>query len=184
MFNLKQYQGEMDKAIEFFKQAMASVRTGRAHVAMLDGVKVEAYGSKMPLNQVANVVVADAQSLLVSPFDVNNLQTIVGAIRNDQSLGLNPTDDGKNIRIPIPALTEERRLEIVKMTRNKVEDSKIKIRNIRQDALKDVKNLKDAKQISEDDAKRFEKDIQDLVNKTQEQVESLFAEKEKEITTI
>ncbi len=184
MFDLKQCQSEMDKVIEFFQQAMKSVRTGRAQASMLDNVRVEVYGTQMPLNQVANVVVADAQMLTITPFDANNLQAIATAIRNDQSLGLNPSDDGRLVRVPIPALTTERRLEIVKQASEKVEEAKIRVRNVRQDALKDIKKLKDDKQISEDDARRFEKDIQDLVNKTQEQIEALFKQKEQEITTI
>ncbi len=184
MFDLKKHQGEMDKVIEFFKQAMQSVRTGRAHVSMLANVKVEVYGTLMPLNQVANVVVADAQMLMITPFDANNVQAVAAAIRNDQSLGLNPSDDGKLVRVPIPALTTERRQEIVKQAHEKVEEAKIRVRNVRQDALKDVKKLKDDKQISEDDAKRFEKEVQALVDKTQAAIEELFKQKEKEITTI
>ena len=184
MFDLKKYQSEMNKVVDFFAQAMQAVRTGRAHASMLANVKVEAYNAMMPLNQVANVVVADAQMLIITPFDGNNLQAIASAIRNDQTLGLNPSDDGKVVRVPIPALTTERRQEIVKQASEKVEEAKIRIRNVRQDALKDLKRLKDDKQISEDEMHRFEKDIQNLVEKVQVQVEEVFKQKEKEITTI
>lgn len=184
MFELSQYQEEMKKIIEFFTQAMQSVRTGRAQASMLANVKVEAYGTVMPLNQVANVVVADAQMLMITPFDVNNVQAIASSIRNDRSLGLNPSDDGKTVRVPIPPLTTERRLEIVKQAGEKVEEAKIRIRNVRQDAFKELKKLKDDKQISEDDQRRYEKDVQTLVDKTQEEIEAIFKQKEKEITTI
>ena len=184
MFDTNPYEEKMNAAFGFFQDELKKVRTGRAHASMLDNVRVEVYGMQMPLNQVANVVAADAQMLTITPFDANNLQAIATAIRNDQSLGLNPSDDGRLVRVPIPALTTERRLEIVKQASEKVEEAKIRVRNVRQDALKDIKKLKDDKQISEDDARRFEKDVQDLVNKTQERVEELFKQKEKEITTI
>ncbi len=184
MFEIKKYESEMDKVIEFFKDAMKAVRTGRAQASMLDNVKVEVYGTHMPLNQTANITVTDAQMITVTPFDANNLQLIAAAIRDDQTLGLNPTDDGKNVRVPIPPLTEERRLEIVKQTKTKVEDAKIRIRNIRQEAIKELKNLKNDKKISEDDQKTYEQKVQDLVNQTQDQIEQIFKDKEKELTTI
>lgn len=184
MFELKKYQTEMNKIIEFFTDKMRSVRTGRAHPAMLDGVRVEAYGAMMPLNQVANVAVSDAQLLTVTPFDVNNIKAISEAIRNDQSLGFNPSDDGRVVRVPIPSLTQERREEIVKQVREKVEEAKVSVRNLRQDALKDIKKLKEDKSISDDEAFRLEKNVQDLVNETQDKIESIFVEKEKELMTI
>lgn len=184
MFNLKKYNQEMDKVFDYFKDNLKSVRTGRAHTSMLDGVMVEAYGTSMPLNQTANITVSDAQMLLVTPFDVNNLEAIVAAIRNNQTLGLNPTDDGKNIRVPIPPLTEERRLQMVKQVKTKVEEAKVSVRNIRHDAIKEVKNLKNDKKISEDDQKLYEKQIQDLVDQTQDNIDKLFAEKEQEMTTV
>jgi len=122
--------------------------------------------------------------ILVSPFDPSNVQAIVGAIRADQSLGLNPSDDGRVVRVPIPALTEERRREIVKQTGEKVEDAKIALRNIRQDALKEAKRLQGDKQLSEDDVKRIEKGIDDDVQKFNAQIDEIFKAKEKEILTI
>ncbi len=184
MFNIKQYDAEMKKVVDFFKENLKSVRTGRAHTSMLDSVKVEVYGTSMPLNQVANVTVADAQMLVISPFDANNIEAITASIRNNQSLGLNPTDDGKLIRVPIPALTEERRLEMVKQVKSKLEESKISLRNVRQDALKDLKKLKDDKKASEDEIKMYEKEVQDLVEKTQFELEEVFKEKEQEMTKI
>jgi ribosome recycling factor len=138
----------------------------------------------MPLNQVANVVAAEAQMLTITPFDAGNLQAIVSAIRADQSLGLNPSDDGRLVRVPIPALTEERRKQIVKQTSEKVEEARIALRNIRQDALKEAKRLKDAKEISEDDQKRFEKGIDDSMTTYNAAIDAAFKEKEKEILTI
>ena len=184
MFDLKKYQVEMTKVVDFLMEKMKAVRTGRAHPDMLDGVRVEVYGALLPLNQVANVVVTDAQLLTVTPFDTNNLQAIAGAIRSDRALGFNPSDDGRVVRVPIPSLTEERRREIVKQTREKVEESKVAVRNLRQDAIKEIKKLKDAKSVSEDEAKRLEKAVQELVDKTQDQIEAEFVTKEKDLMTI
>lgn len=184
MFDLKKYQVEMTKVVDFLMEKMKAVRTGRAHPDMLDGVRVEVYGALLPLNQVANVVVTDAQLLTVTPFDTNNLQAIAGAIRADRALGFNPSDDGRVVRVPIPSLTEERRREIVKQTREKIEESKVSVRNLRQDAIKEIKKLKDAKSVSEDEAKRLEKSVQELVDKTQDQIEAEFVTKEKDLMTI
>lgn len=184
MFDLKKYQQEMDKILEFFREKMATIRTGRAHPSMLANIKVEVYGTLLPLNQVANVVVADAQMLTVTPFDVNNLQAIAAAIRNDKSLGLNPSDDGRLVRVPIPPLTEERRREIVKQASEKVEESKVSVRSTRQDAIKEIKRLKDAKSISDDEAHRLEKNVQDLVDQTQKQIDEEFKAKEQDLLTV
>lgn len=184
MFNLKPFEDKFNNAVIHFEDEMKKVRTGRAHPAMLDGVHVEAYGQKMPLNQVANVTASEAQLLTITPFDPSNIGAISAAIRADQSLGLNPSDDGRLVRVPIPALTEERRKLIVKQTAEKVEDARIALRNIRQDALKEVKRLKDAKEISEDDQKRAEKSIEDAVASFNTKIDEIFKAKEKEILTI
>ena len=184
MFDLKQYEARFNSAVMHFADEIKKVRTGRAHPTMLDGIFVEAYGQRMPLNQVANVTVPEAQLLTVTPFDPTNIQAVVGAIRNDQSLGLNPSDDGRIIRVPIPPLTEERRKQIVKQTSEKVEDARIALRNIRQEAFKETKRMKDAKELSEDDQKRSEKGIDDLVTAANAKLDSLFRDKEKEILTI
>ncbi len=131
MFDTTDDKNKMSAVIERFKEEMKMVRTGRAHPDMLSSIKVEAYGQFMPLNQVANVTAADATMLVITPFDPTNIQSIAAAIRADQSLGLNPADDGRVIRVPIPALTEERRKEIVKNASEKVENAKVAIRNIR-----------------------------------------------------
>jgi len=184
MFNQKQYEDRFTATISHFGDELRKVRTGRAHPTMLDGITVEAYGQRMPLNQVANVTVPEAQLITITPFDPTNIQAVVAAIRNDQSLGLNPSDDGRIIRVPIPPLTEERRKQIVKQTSEKVEEARIALRNIRQEALKETKRLKDAKEMSEDDQKRSEKAIDDLVASSNNQLDAAFREKEKEILTL
>ena len=158
MFDTKEDRKKMEGIIERFKNEMKKVRTGRAHPDMLAGIKVEVYGQMIPLNQVSNITASDATLLVITPFDPTNIQSIVAAIRNDQSLGLNPADDGRVIRVPIPALTEERRKEIVKTASAKVEEAKVAIRNAREDARKTVKN---AAELSEDIRKRAEKEIDD-----------------------
>lgn len=184
MFNTKHYEDRMSASVAHFQDELKKVRTGRAHPSMLDSVHVEAYGQKMPLNQVANVVAPEPQLLTITPFDPSNLQAIAAAIRADQSLGLNPSDDGRVVRVPIPPLTEERRKQIVKQTSEKVEEARISLRTIRQDAQKEAKRLKDNKEISEDDQKRAEKSIDDLMATFNAQIDSAFKDKEKEILTI
>jgi ribosome recycling factor len=184
MFDTDTYELKMTSALEHFEEELRKVRTGRSHPSMLDGIKVEAYGVLTPLNQVSNVTAPEPQMLQVTPFDPSNVQAIAGAIRADQSLGFNPSDDGRTIRIPVPPLTEERRKQLVKQTSDKVEETRIALRNIRQDALKDAKRKKDAKELSEDDEKRVEKEIDRLMADYQGQIEAIFAAKEKDILTI
>jgi ribosome recycling factor len=184
MFDTKPYEDKFTSAIAHFEEELKKVRTGRAHPGMLDSVMVEAYGQKMPLNQVANVTAAEAQLLQVTPFDPSTIQAISAAIRADQSLGFNPSDDGRIIRVPVPALTEERRKLLVKQTSEKVEDVRIILRNVRQDALKEAKRMKEAKQLSEDDVKRVEKGIDDDIAGYNAQIDGIFKAKEKEILTI
>lgn len=184
MFDTKNYQEKFNTAIEHLREELAKFRVGRAHPDMLADIKVEAYGQKMPINQVANVTAPDAQLLQVTPFDPNNLQLIVDAIRQDQSLGLNPSDDGRLVRVPIPAPNEERRKDLVKQVSARAEDSRIVLRNIRQEALKDIKKRKDSKEMSEDDAKRFEKEIDTAVSASNDKIEELLKLKEKDILTI
>ena len=174
----------MAQAYMHFEEELKKVRTGRAHAAMLDSVTVEAYGQMMPLNQVANVTAPEPQMLLVTPFDPSTLQSIVEAIRKDQSLGFNPSDDGRVIRVPVPALTEERRKQLVKQTGEKIEEARIALRTVRQDGLKDAKHKKDAKELSEDDLKRVEKEFDKLMADYQEKIDAAFKVKEKDILTI
>lgn len=184
MFNTDPYKEKMSHALSYFEDELRKVRTGRSHPSMLDGITVEAYGQKMPLNQVANITAPEPQLLQITPFDPSNVQLIAGAIRADQSLGFNPSDDGRIVRVPIPALTEERRRQLVKQTGEKVEEARIALRTIRQDAFKDAKRKKDVKELSEDDVKRVEKEIDKLMSEYQEKIDAAFKAKEKDILTI
>ena len=178
MFDTKEDRKKMDDIITRFKDEMKKVRTGRAHPDMLSGVKVEVYGQFMPLNQVANITAADATLLVITPFDPSSIQAIAAAIRADQALGLNPADDGRVIRVPIPALTEERRKEIVKNASAKVEQAKVAIRNVREDARKAVKI---ATEMSEDVKKRAEKEIDDITKEFSDKIDAEFKSKSEEI---
>jgi ribosome recycling factor len=151
---------------------------------MLAGITPEVYGQRTPLNQVANITAPEAQQLLVTPFDPSNITAITAAIRDDQSLGLNPSDDGRVIRVPIPALTEERRHELVKQLGEKVENCRIAMRQVRQDAFKDAKRRKDAKELSENDVTRIEKDVDKLMTDYQAKIDTSFKAKEVEVLTI
>lgn len=184
MFNTTPYEQRFQSTVAHFEDELKKVRTGRAHPSMLDSVLVEAYGQRMPLNQLANITAPEAQMLTITPFDPSNIQVISAAIRADQSLGLNPSDDGRLVRVPIPALTEERRHQLVKQTSEKVEDARIALRTIRQDALKEAKRMKDGKELSEDDMKRVEKQIDDIMSATNAQIEDAFKAKEKDILTL
>ena len=181
MFDHLEYQQAMEGVIERFKSEMQKVRTGRAHPDMLSGIKVEAYGQYMPLSQVANITAADATMLLITPFDPSIIQAIASAIRADQTLGLNPADDGRVVRVPVPPLTEERRKEIVKITSTKVEEAKVALRKVRDDARKELKAADD---LSEDVKKRGEKEIDDLIKKFSNKIDELFKIKESEIMKI
>lgn len=184
MFDTKNYESKMDAAMEHFAGELRKVRTGRAHAGMLDGVMVEAYGVLTPLNQVANVTAPEAQMLLVTPFDPSNINAITKAIRDNQSLGFNPSDDGRIVRVPIPPLTEERRRDMVKQAGEKVEEARIALRNVRQDALKEAKRMKDNKEMSEDDQKAIEKQIDQLMRDYQTRIDQEFKEKEQDILTV
>ena len=184
MFDTKPYEDKFNLAVNHFIEELKKVRTGRAHPSQLDGIKVEVYGTLMPLNQASNITAPEAQMLLVTPFDPNNISAICAAIRNDQSSGFNPSDDGRVIRVPVPALTEDRRKQLVKQTSEKVEEAKIALRNIRQDALKDAKRKKEARELSEDDIKRVEKLIDSSMANMNARIDEAFRAKEKDILTI
>ena len=177
-------EAKFKKALEHFEDELKKIRTGRAHPGMLDGVMVEAYGTAMPLNQVSTITAPEAQLLQITPFDPSNLQAIATAIRDNPSLGLNPSDDGRVVRVPIPALTEERRREIAKQLNSKVEDCMIAFRGIRHDAMDTIGEAKKDKDISEDDAKRYSTAIDDVMNKQKQAVDSAAKAKEAEIMTV
>lgn len=182
--DLGSYRVKMKTAVEHLENELKKVRTGRAHPSIIEGVMVEVYGSHMPLNQVANITAPEAQLLQITPFDPSNLQAIAAAIRNDQSLGLNPTDDGRVVRVPMPPLTEERRRQIVKSLGDTIEEARVSLRNIRHDALKEAKRLKEAKEISEDDVKRVESQITEAISEFQSQIEAAQKAKEAEIMRV
>ncbi|MDB5165390.1 MAG: frr, ribosome recycling factor [Candidatus Saccharibacteria bacterium] len=184
MFDTDDYELKMESALGHFEDELKKVRTGRAHPGMLDGITVEVYGTRLPLNQAANVTAPEPQLLQITPFDPGNITAITTAIRDDQSLGFNPSDDGRLIRVPVPALTEERRKQMVKQAGEKVEEARIALRNVRQDALKEAKRLKEAKELSEDDVKRVEKEIDTLMSDYNQKIETAFRDKEKDILTI
>ncbi len=181
MFDTKEYRKKMEAAMERFKNELKKLRTGRAHPDMLSGLKIEVYGQVMPLNQVANVTAADATMLVITPFDPSNIAAISNAVRADQALGLNPADDGRVIRVPIPALTEERRKEIVKNAAGKVEEAKVALRNVREDARKAIKI---ADEMSEDIKKRAEKEIDELTKEFSNKIDAEFKNKSDEIMKI
>jgi ribosome recycling factor len=170
----------MDKAVEDFRKAMAATRTGRASVHMLDGVNVEAYGAQMPLNQVAQVHAPEAQLLTVQPFDPSQLAAIEKAIRSGD-LGLNPMNDGKMIRVPVPPLTQERRQDMVKHLHRILEEHRTAIRNIRRDGNDAIKKALKDKKISEDEEKRSLDEIQKLTDGEIKKMEEMSKAKEKEV---
>jgi ribosome recycling factor len=182
--DISQYADKMKQAVLHFNEELKKVRTGRANASMLDGVMVTAYGTPMPLNQVANVTAPEAQLLQITPFDPNNIQAISSAIRDNPTLGLNPMDDGRVVRVPIPALTEERRRELAKTLGGKVEDSMVSIRSIRHDAMDAIDKSKKDRMIGEDDAKRLQKQVDDAVAKSKTDIETAAKAKEIEIMTL
>jgi ribosome recycling factor len=177
-------QAKLQQAVERFKDSLKTLRTGRASAAMLDGVMVEAYGTPMPLIQVATVTAPEAQLIQITPFDPSNLAAIATAIRDNQSLGLNPSDDGRVVRVPVPPLTEERRRELAKQIGQKQEEAMIQLRAIRHDALDLINEAKKDKDIGEDDAKRLTGQIEDAMTKSRNQVEAAAQAKETEILKI
>lgn len=181
---LSDAQTKMQAAVARFGDDLKTLRTGRAHASMLDGVTVEAYGTPMPMNQVATVSTPEPQLLQVTPFDPTNIQAIANAIRNNPTLGLNPTDDGRVVRIQVPPLTEERRREIAKVVGQKQEDCMVVLRNVRHDALNAADRAKKAKELGEDDVKRLEKQIDEAVAKTRSDAEALAKAKEAEIMKV
>jgi ribosome recycling factor len=181
---VEQAKAKLSTATEHFKQEIGKIRTGRAHPGMLDGISVEVYGQSMPLKALASITAPEAQLLQISPFDPNNLKAIADAIRDNQTLDLTPTDDGRVIRINIPPLTVETRQQMVKILNQKVEETFITARQIRHDAFHQGEQAEKNKDISKDDRLRFEKQVDELVAKQKAEVETLAKNKEQEITTI
>ena len=183
MFNDKTYNQKMDKTLEVLNKELSSPRTGRANANMLDLVKVDVYGQKMPINQLATITTPEARTISIQVWDLNNVNLIDSAIKKSE-LGLNPQINGQLIRLPIPDLSEERRNEIKKMIKSMGEKCKISVRNIRREANDDLKNLLKKKEITEDDEKKFEKNVQTFTDEHIKLVDEKIASKEKEIMTI
>ncbi|GAA0395316.1 ribosome recycling factor [Paenibacillus motobuensis] len=178
----KHAEERMEKAIQALKRDLATLRAGRATPALLDRIQVEYYGSLTPLNQLANINTPDSRTLMIQPWDKSSLSDIERAIMKSD-LGLTPANDGMNIRLSIPPLTEERRVELVKMTKKYGEESKVAIRNIRRDANDDIKKLEKT-DISEDESRRHQDDVQKMTDKYIAEVDKVLAAKEKEIMEV
>ena len=181
---LSEVKTKLTQATEHFRQELTKIRTGRAHPGMLDGIKVEVYGQSMPLKGAASVTAPEAQLLQITPFDPANLAAISEAIRNDQSLGLSPSDDGRVVRIQIPPLTAETRNEMVKIVGQKVEETMIASRNARHEALKTLEQAEKDKTISKDERGRLEKQVDEQLAAQKAEIDSSAKAKEQEILTI
>ncbi|MEW6352942.1 MAG: ribosome recycling factor [Pseudomonadota bacterium] len=179
----KNATARMQKSLESLKQEFVKLRTGRAHTSLLDHITVSYYGSDVPLSQVANVTVADARMLTVTPWDKNMVQAIEKAILTSD-LGLNPNTAGTVIRIPLPPLTEERRRDMIKVVRHEAEGGRVAVRNIRRDANNELKALLKEKKISEDDERRAQDDIQKLTDKYIAEIDKLLEAKERELMEV
>ncbi len=173
----------MAKSVAALKHELTKIRTGRAHTSLLDHITVDYYGAQSPLNQVANVGVEDSRTLVVTPWDKSMVSVIEKAIMTSD-LGLNPATAGTVIRVPLPPLTEERRKDMIRVVRNEAEGGRIAIRNVRRDALGDVKDLKKEKLIGEDEERRAEDEIQDITDKYVAEIDAVLAEKEAELLEI
>ena len=183
MFDDKKYNQKMDKTFEVFTKEISSLRTGRANSNMLDIIKVDVYGQKMPINQLATITTPEARTINIQVWDLNNVALIDSAIQKSE-LGLNPQIDGQLIRLPIPDLSEERRNEIKKLIKTIGEKSKVSIRNIRREANDEIKKLLKSKEISEDDEKKFEKLIQTSTDNHIKKIDDKVISKEEEIMKI
>ena len=176
-------QNRMQKTVSALRAEWAKMRTGRAHPGLLDGVTVQCYGAEMPLAQTATVTAADAQTLLISPWDANNAAAIEKAVR-DSDLGLNPAASAGGIRVPLPPLSEERRNEMAKAVGRDAETAKVALRNIRRDALSDIKTKVKSGEFSEDDGRRMEQRIQKITDNAGGEIDSMAETKKREITTV
>ena len=174
---------KMKKSVEALKTNLAKVRTGRAHTGLLDQVKVDYYGSDVPVSQIANVTLLDARTISVKPYESNMASVIEKAIR-DSDLGLNPSAMGDLIRVPMPMLTEERRKDLIKVVRHETEEARVAVRNIRRDANNELKNLLKDKEISEDDNRRGEESVQKLTNQYIAEMDKILEAKEKDLMEV
>ncbi len=180
---LKESKNKMNKTIDNLKSEFASIRSGRAHSSILDQVKVDVYGSEMPINQLATIIIPESRSITIQPWDKNVLTDIEKAIRKSD-LGLNPINEGNVIRINLPELTEERRKEMSKLAKVKEEEGKISIRNIRRAGNEQMKELEESEHLSEDDIKAGLNEMQKITDKFIEEINELISRKEKDIMTV
>jgi len=181
--DLKEYEERMKKQISGFEHLLSSVRAGRANPAILDKIQVDYYGTPTPINQMAEIKIPDARTILITPWESSALKAVEKAI-NMSDLGINPSNDGRIIRLNLPALTEEKRKDLTKQVAKMVEESKVHLRNIRRDANEKFKDMKKKSEMSEDEQKKAEKDIQDLLDKYIKEVDVIGAKKEKDIMEI
>lgn len=180
---LNQAEAKMRKAVEALGHHLGSIRTGRASPALVEHLHVEYYGSEMPLNQLANISAPDARMLVIQPWDKGAMKAIEKAIQTSD-LGLNPNNDGQVIRLSIPALTEQRRKDMVKLVKKEVEEQKVSLRNVRRDAQSDLKKLESDKQISEDELKRAQEKLEQLTGQYTKELEQLGHNKEREVMEV
>lgn len=179
----KTTEQKMGKSVEAFKADLAKVRTGRAHTGLLDHITVDYYGSPTPLNQVAKVTLLDARTIGVAPFEKKMLQVVEKAIR-DSDLGLNPAGMGETVRVPMPALTEERRKELIKVVRHEAENARVAVRNLRRDAIHHLKEALKKKEVSENDERRAQDDVQKLTDRAIGEIDRLLQQKEAELLAV
>jgi len=183
VIDLSAAERRMRGAVESVKSNFGTIRTGRANPTLLDRVEVEAYGSRMPLRSVASVGAPEPRLLTVTPFDASTLKNIERGIR-DSDIGLNPQNDGKIIRLPIPELTEERRRELIRVARHMAEEGRVSVRNVRRDEMKDVHELRKEGEISQDDEHRAEEELQRLTNDYVKSIDAALADKESELMEV
>ena len=179
----KQAADKMAKSVDTLKHDLMKVRTGRAHTGLIDHLRVDYYGSEMPINQVANVTLSDARTIAIQPFEKKMIQVVEKAIR-DSDLGVNPATSGDVIRVPMPPLTEERRRELTKIVHKEGENAKVAVRNIRRDAIQHLKDLLKEGEVGEDADKKAQDEVQKMTDKSVADIDKLVAEKEKELMAV
>jgi ribosome recycling factor len=177
---VKNLREKMDKALEFLRGEYLAIRTGRAHPGLVSDIKVDYYGSQTPLKQVANITIPEGRKILIAPFDRSSLKAVEKAILAS-SLGITPQNDGESVRLTLPELTKERRVDLVKLVSKKAEETKVVIRNHRRDAVENLKKMEKDSKITEDDLKKFSKDVQDITDDFIKKIDDSFKVKEKEI---
>lgn len=179
----KSTEQRMDKSVQAFKADLGKVRTGRAHTGLLDHVRVDYYGTPTPINQVAKIILVDSRTIGVTPFEKKLIPTIEKGIR-ESDLGLNPVTSGDTIRLPMPALTEERRKELVKVVKHEAENARVAVRNLRRDAIQHLKDALKKHEVSENDERRAQDEVQKMTDKHIAEIEKMLQEKEKELMAV